>query len=392
MFYIAIFIVIFFFYYITYGSDSAHSPWALAIPMLALCLVVGMGDMLGGYDRYIYGELFDRCADDVENGIPTLIQTTGINSYHSELAFVYWNILVAHFSANRYIFILFSTIFMYGLIYKSMKDYIDDNYLFAVLVFMGMWFFFSFTYLRQAMAASVAWFSLRYVVNRKPVQFFICVFIAYKFHNSAIIIAPLYFIPIRKWEPSTIIIVMLVLFLVGVTGISQSLYSLYGDMNDDRNKGGYETQETGGRIAYLIEVVLFLYFLFARYDKLTTEKDFVFLNTALCFCAILLFFYRSLSAGRQCWYFVIGFIYIFTRLATRDNDMDIYNILIIVVMFLLFYRLAIGWGVQINPYKTFLTDGYRPGDLIMQKFEYDWKYEDDKMYRKPFRLILGNWW
>ena len=31
--------------------------------MLSLALFVGMSDMLGGYDRYIYGELFDNIAD-----------------------------------------------------------------------------------------------------------------------------------------------------------------------------------------------------------------------------------------------------------------------------------------------------------------------------------------
>ena len=31
--------------------------------MLSLALFVGMSDMLGGYDRYIYGELFDNMAD-----------------------------------------------------------------------------------------------------------------------------------------------------------------------------------------------------------------------------------------------------------------------------------------------------------------------------------------
>lgn len=31
--------------------------------LIALGIFVGLGDMLGGYDRYVYGELFDRMAD-----------------------------------------------------------------------------------------------------------------------------------------------------------------------------------------------------------------------------------------------------------------------------------------------------------------------------------------
>ena len=36
--------------------------------LVALGLFVGLADMLGGYDRYIYGELFDRMADTTRTG------------------------------------------------------------------------------------------------------------------------------------------------------------------------------------------------------------------------------------------------------------------------------------------------------------------------------------
>ena len=44
---------------------KANNPIALFAVLMGLALFVGFGDMLGGYDRYIYGELFDRCADCV---------------------------------------------------------------------------------------------------------------------------------------------------------------------------------------------------------------------------------------------------------------------------------------------------------------------------------------
>ena len=37
--------------------------------MGALALFVGLADMFGGYDRYIYGEVFDSIADGVTNGM-----------------------------------------------------------------------------------------------------------------------------------------------------------------------------------------------------------------------------------------------------------------------------------------------------------------------------------
>lgn len=392
MLYIAIFLVVFVFYIVTYGTDYARNPLALGIPLLVLCLVVGFGDMLGGYDRYIYAEVFDQAADQVAHNNPVFTDDITLYSgYKSEMAYVIWNAIIAHITANRYIFILFSTIFMYVLIYRSIRDYIEDNYLFAVMVFMGIWFFFTFTYIRQVMATCVAWYGMRYVVKRKPVPFFICAFIAYEFHNSAIVFAPIYFLPIRKWEFRSVLIVMAILFIIGATGITSSLYSLYGDVSsDDRNKG-YNFDDTGGRVAYLVEAIVFLYFLYKRYDEITSYKDVVFLNAALCFVGMLMLFFRSSNAGRQSWYFAIGFIYLFTKLATHNKTMDSYGLYLLALFFGLYLRIVIAWGGQISPYKTFFTEGYRQEDPIIEQYEYDWRYESKKMYRKPFRIVLNDW-
>ena len=40
--------------------------------------------------------------------------------------------------------------------------------------------------------------AIDYVVQRKPLQFFAIVALAVTIHNSAIVFAPLYFVPIKK--------------------------------------------------------------------------------------------------------------------------------------------------------------------------------------------------
>ncbi len=390
MFYVTIFIVVFVFYLVTANTAKAHNSKYLGLTLLGLCLVVGLSDMLGGYDRYIYGEIFDGAADDINAGIPILTQETGLNGYHSELAYVIWNMIVAHVTENRYVYILLSTIFMYVLIYKSLKDYIDDNYFFAVLVFLGLWFFFTFTYLRQAMATSVAWFSMRYVIKRKPIPFFICAIIAYKFHNSGILLFPFYFLPLRKWPVKGILFVMLVLLVLGSTGISSTLYGMYADMNSERNQQEYDLV-MNNRWDYVIEVVVFLYLILRRYNNVKSDKDIVMMNAVLCVCGLLLFFLRNYNAGRQSWYFLIGVIVLLTHLYARNAASDRWSLMVIGVMFALFLRIVTAWGTLLSPYKTFLSDGYRPEDPIIESYEYDWKYEQDKLYRKPFRITLKNW-
>ena len=46
------------------------------------------------------------------------------------------------------------------------------------------------------------------------------------------------------------------------------------------------------------------------------------------------------------------------------------------------------WQDYLNlyPYKTFLTNGYRQGDYSHKHYEYDARYDTDKLYRKPLRI------
>ena len=44
-------------------------------------------------------------------------------------------------------------------------------------------------------------------------------------------------------------------------------------------------------------------------------------------------------------------------------------------------RILLAWGIQIYPYKTFLTSGVREGDIIEMEYEYDHDYDENKFYR-----------
>jgi hypothetical protein len=55
----------------TYGKPAEgleNSVTFLFLFFISLMIFVGISDMLGGYDRYIYGELFDELADNMRNG------------------------------------------------------------------------------------------------------------------------------------------------------------------------------------------------------------------------------------------------------------------------------------------------------------------------------------
>ena len=56
--------VILYFYYKD-NKQVSYKPFLFFF--ISLAIFVGLGDMLGGYDRYIYGDLFDNLADQLSS-------------------------------------------------------------------------------------------------------------------------------------------------------------------------------------------------------------------------------------------------------------------------------------------------------------------------------------
>lgn len=384
--YYTIFFIAIAIYYSSVGNGikTDNQRYALVAMLTFLALFVGVADMLGGYDRYIYAELFDDTADMVSDGIYDFRLSPVADLYPKEYGYQIYNVLVGAITDNRYIFIFITTCVIYVLLYHSIKDYCN-NYPFAVILFLGLWFFFSFTYLRQVMGATIAWLSVRYIIQRDWKRFLLVWFIAWSFHNSALILLPMYFVPVRKFEKKKVIYVMLATLLLGLTGGPTAIFAAYGEVDSERAE--VAGNETGFRIAYLVEAAFFLYIILKRYDEIPLRRaNIVLMNMALVFCLILLFFIKNENGGRLSWYYMIGIISTITYLCTYTHHNRNFANVIVVVCFFLFNRILTNWGGMLYPYKTFFTDGFRKDDEIEIQYEYDHNYDRDKMYRRPFKF------
>ena len=362
-------------------QKTAKNTAYLACWMIGLALFVGISDMLGGYDRYIYGELFDELADIRQEGRNVLTAYIFLQ-YPTELGYAYLNILISYFTANRYIFIFVVTLLIYLLYYINIKRYSSD-YRIALLLFFGLLFFFTFTYLRQMIGVGRAGLSFKFIYERKLWKFVIVVLIAASFHNSALILLPVYFIPIKKYSIGAIMVLMILCLLIGVSGASSSLFEAYSSTSGLEERTTQYLEDTSGfRVAYLLEAVFFLWVILANYSKIGKDKQqIVLLNVALTFCAILLLFIRSENGGRLGWYFVLALIGTLTVVLSTSLKNVLNKLIVYAVVVFLYVRIVLGWGVLLTPYKTFFTNGIREGDFIYDRYEYNPNYADDKFHR-----------
>lgn len=381
--YILIFIIAVFLYIVTKDTNE-QSKLVLGLYLLGLALFVGCADMLGGYDRYIYGEVFDQLALITQAGGDVTL-STGYDLFSTEWGYLMFNQLIGLVTLNRYVFIFIATCLVYTLLFISIKRYCR-NYPFAVIVFLGLWFFFTFTYLRQVMAATIGWLAIKYVIDRKPIQFFLIVFIAFTFHNSAIVLAPFYFVPAKKFDPVFVFFVLVGALAIGMGNLLSGLVAesdAFVDAARAEQNANYIAEGTF-RFEYFIEAIVFAALLIWKYDAFddNNRKEIVLLNMAIVFCAILLVFVRSENGGRIAWHYMMGIIASVTHLATSPRHKTSALTGALVLMFgILFLRIVFAWGVLLNPYKTFFTNGHRDGDKIYNIYEYDLQYDVDKFYK-----------
>ena len=375
-------------YYAASNEENERNKLPLAIYLGGLALFVGCADMLGGYDRYIYGQVFDQLAMITQTGGDHL-RSAGYRLYASEWGFLWFNQLMGYITLNRYVFIFTFTCIIYTLLFVSIKRYCR-NYPFAVIVFLGLWFFFTFTYLRQVMAATIGWLAIQYAIDRKPIPYFLIVFIAFTFHNSAIVLAPFYFVPVQKFKPSYVVFFFAACLVVGMTNILGHIVGASDVLMDELRVEDQVTaiDEGSFRWAYFVEALLFAALIFWKYDAFNerNRKEIVFLNMALLFCAMLFLFVRSENGGRVSWMFMIGIIASVTHIATHPVHRN--NALtgaLVVLFFVLFFRILTLWGNNgyqiLYPYKSIFTNGVREVDRTHSEYEYDRQYDVNKFYK-----------
>lgn len=370
-------------YFLIGKKQSDKNDIFLPLYMLSLAWFVGLSDMLGGYDRYIYGDIFDSIADGVSMSVPpTRMYAFGF----FEWGYSFFNWIIAHFTANRYIFILVLTLVMYTNFYIAFKRHIK-NYPFAFIIFFGLLFFFTFTYLRQTLGLSFAFLSIKPLKEKKYLQFIIIMAIVFLMHKSGVIFAWMALVPRIRLSKEIVIISLLVCLAIGASGIISSSIDAY-EAAMMKSTGGNYAADAGFRVPYILEAALFVSIILFNYDKIAeTEDNMLFLNMALMFCAVLLLFVRSENGGRMSWYFIFGIIVTFTNIISHPDFGVFSKLSLATVFFGLYLRIVIEWGIYLYPYKTFLTNGIREGDHFAVKYEYDNRYVTNKMYREPFRYM-----
>lgn len=253
---------------------------------------------------------------------------------YSEYGFYFLGVIFKSFSSNVTAYLTFIAALTFIFMYKDFRRYCYYP-IFGVCAYISRFYLArNFIQIRAGLSYAIVLWAVQYITKRDWKRYFFWVFIAYLFHQSAILAIPLYFlclVKIKKWH---IVMGVVIAFILGgvFTGQIRLLVADYvTDMNLGATYIGKEYQREQGLLNPMIYFQLIVLFAYTFNERILkwTSPDYYTIRTAYfysTFILISLSMYTALSGRTSSMYSTLEMAIIPTIINTfvKKNRMVAY--------------------------------------------------------------------
>ena len=237
-----------------YKFDEAALKISYMLAAVPLIVLTGFKYIKVGTDTGSYVFYFNK--------IHTFADVLSLASSHGEFGFWFLNYIGRLITDDYYIVFLLSSLIITPCYFYALKRFNLQTASLICLLLIGPYFF-QLNGTRQAIAIAIFSISVLFILEQKPLAFFISIFIGFCFHKSMVICLPLYFIfkgEIKPRKVAVILVVFVLLLLsfqkfVSIAASVDSRYSTYGDQKDTY----------GGAVVSLVNLLWLGWFVLCRF-------------------------------------------------------------------------------------------------------------------------------
>ena len=323
--------------------------------VIGMILVSGFRDMIGGFDVYVYGEVYE-------------IDNIRMFLYPNfEWGFKIYYFVLKLFSSNRE-FLFFVTAVLMISLHSTLIKKLSPLFGLSIFIYFCKFFLMSFVYLRQGLAMGIIWFAIPFLLDKKYGKAFLMVALAFFFHKSSLVFLPFLLIANYRFTAFQLISLTFLLFVVVVSPLGAYFTELLASSSGNEKLARYAEKSTGINVFYALEVLLFgvLAVLFKPIMYGSEHKNAVlFYNGFVVYVWVILFALTNATFVRLAWYF---FIFVPLALPTtlhvlKDvNLKQVFKVTLIVYYSAIFFRLLLVYdGGDFMPYKSIFQDFERNG-------------------------------
>ncbi|WP_064791771.1 EpsG family protein [Shewanella woodyi] len=249
-----------------------------------------------------------------------------------------------------FVMAIITNFFMYLFIVRHSRNLVISV---ATYIFITLFYFASFNAIRQYAAISIALFSLRYILDRNFLKYFLCVALGALFHLSAIITLPLYFFLARKYNPVHLFFggfITLLLMYVSLNYLAGYIFnSSYLNFANTTTSRGLVT----------IFIVFNIYMIFLLKDvflDVILFKNMLFISLLLL-VLVLAFPMYSMGVMRLNSFYLFAVIPLLSYIpyyhrVNLDKVIVVIPILLFSISYYLLTLISKGTAYKLTPYKT----------------------------------------
>lgn len=258
---------------------------------------------------------------------------------------------------QQFIFLIYALI-TYLFLYLAIKNY-DTDYEFRHIIFLFIYIFIlinSFNAIRQMAAASIFFFSFKYVTQRKILKYSFFILLAFMLHGSAILCLFFYFIPILNFYILLLLLFVSLFFLKYniINSIIFYVIKLFSLNWYEVYLESYNTPvELSSGLNVFILFVVALYSVFNLNNINLSKHDRNIIKLFIVYVILLNMSLLSLIATRFLYYPMYSILFIFPvviKFSKSDFEKYIYNNLVSLYGFI--YIIKIFYG-----YRYYIYDG-----------------------------------
>jgi len=343
------YLIIFLFATILFFQENERKVSAGFYILLAVLICFsGFRDMIGGYDVYVYAQVYEAPKERIA-------------LYEGfEVGFRTYYLFLRNISDSRFFMFFVTATIMMSLHFFAIKKHSPIIY-FSVFILFCKFFLMSFVYLRQGIAMGIIWFSLPYILNRNYLKFTALALLAFFFHKSCVIFFPMYFLARVQIKNINMLIIAVFSLFISVSPLSGALLGAIAETSGDEKASIYVSNSGDVNIFYFIEVLLLIYLLLKfRDDFYKTKFGTLIVNGLFGYILVNIISLTNGSFIRFGWYYffflilALPSIYNFIQ---DKNSKKLFKGLVYIYYSFIFFRLLIVYDDgDFMPYKSIFQD------------------------------------
>lgn len=317
--------------------------------------------MIGGFDVYIYGEVFEAYS------IPQILTLS-----YFEKGYLLYNAMLRQIVSDRYYFFFITAAITIAAHFGAIKK-LSPLLFFSLFIYFSKFFLMSFVYVRQFMAMGIIWWALALLINKKRVLPILMMVVAYFFHKSSVLFFPMIFLLNIRFTRNQMILLIFGVFAVFLSPLGNFLLAFLAESSDNEKLAHYTDNTSGINFLYVIESLLLSYVAYIYKNTFYRDhKTTVIFNGFLLYIIITVATITNPTYVRFSWYFfifiILGLPHIYLYISNLKEKRT-FRLLVFLYFAVLLVRMLFVWDDgDLMPYKAFYIESERHGRFEFMEY------------------------